>query len=620
MTIRSINTHFIVELQLTNTQNNGVELSYVDLFPCFLLTDSCEVHELFLNVVTSCFEFYSSNKEEKRAWIERDSLNRSSVLCPENWQHNADRQFGGFDSWGRFAVYSGGGYIANLGYNKFTAGRIIDDLIENDWIDRQTRAVLVEFSLYNPPSNLLAVMTYYFEVLPSGFAGTFKNYGVLPLSATNSQAHNTYLLFAFLFGLLLVCYFAFSCIKLCRQKCSYFKSVWNWLDMMQILTASSALFLQWMRTKVATQTFEKLKLNPFVPVSFHHVLLWFDVENLVICVASVIATLRLLKCFYFNPQIIVFSRTLRRSFTPIASFFVVFSIVAIAHALLGFISFGTNVDMFALVPRAIFSQFLMLLGHKIPVNELKDSNPILGRFFFITFVSSTTIIIGNMFIAIINEHYATSNADKGEDFELAEFIIDRIVETVFGQKSKRNRIWTVNENHELFEPEALPEESSSRGVPDGTSSPEWTPVMYRSCTHKVSKTGRSLVNNSGDFIECSVWETYRPEHLLVKSSTNETGFASVNLNNLSGYIADARRYNIITDWNEWSDYNEDDDGNDDDYTDDEEDDDDDENDDSTDGDADDDSHNSDSEDTDKKDLSDDQEKEFRKKLVRFALQ
>lgn len=180
---------------------------------CFLsLADSCEVQELFKNTITSCFDFYSSAKEEKKTWIYPKKINSSSVLCPENWEYDADRRFGGFDSCGRFAVYSGRGFIANLGYNKFTAKRIIDDLQENQWIDGQTRAVLVEFSLYNPPSNLLAVMTYYFEVLPSAFAGTFKGYGILPLSPTNSQAHSTYLMFVLLLSILLVCFFVCQCI------------------------------------------------------------------------------------------------------------------------------------------------------------------------------------------------------------------------------------------------------------------------------------------------------------------------------------------------------------------------------------------------------------------------
>ena len=327
--------------------------------------------------------------------------------------------------------------------------------------------------------------------------------------------------------------------------------------MLQILTASSAMLLQWMRTKVATKTFEKLKDNPYLPVSFHRVLLLFEFEEVAICVTTVIATLRLLKCFYFNPKIIVFTRTLRRLFKPIASFFIVFLIAAMAHALLGFIAFGSSVEMFAQVHDGISFQFLMLLGQPFPVDKLKETNPIIGSLFFFTFFCSTSVIILNMFLAVINEYYTTSNADReGEDYELAQFIIKRILETVLGQKSERNQNWR---NHELFEPDSSLAESSPDGVQNDAFSLEWTPVMYRSCTQKISRTGRSPVGNSGDFIECSVWETYRPEHLLVKSSTNETGFKTINHNKLSSYVADAKRYNIMTDWNALDDYYEDDD-------------------------------------------------------------
>ena len=506
-------------------------------------------------MITSCYDFYSVKEEEKRTWADQNILNTSTLLCPEDWEYNDEGQLGSFDSWGRFAVYSGGGYLANLGYNKLTAKRIIDDLIKNDWIDRQTRIVLVEFSLYNPSSNLFAVMTYYYEVLPTGFAGVFKSYGILPFSATDPRAHNTYLFFVLLFGLLLAGYFVLECVKLCRQKRSYFASVWNWLNLLQIFTASSALFLRWMRSKEAGKSFEKLRENPFIPVSFHQALFLFDAENLMICIASVIATLRLLKCLYFNPQVIIFSFTLRRSFTSLGSFFVIFSVVAVSHALLGMTAFGQSVYMFSSLPEAIFSQFLMLLGSNIPLDELKDANPILGRLFFFTFASSTTIILGNMFIAIINDHYVSSCTNKeGEGVELAEFIMKRILEIVFGQKYRKIRKWNESTNHELFEP--APEH------PDGDSSLDWTPVMYRSCAGKTSRTGGPFVNRSDSSSEYAVWETYRPEQLRINSSNDKAGVSSVNLKRLSTCIVRFNQH--IKKLNEDDDNDDDDDDNDDD--------------------------------------------------------
>ena len=102
------------------------------VFICLASADSCEVHELFKDMITSCYDFYSIKEEEKRTWADQNILNTSTLLCPEDWEHNDDGLLGSFDSEGRFAVYSGGGYLANLGYNKLTAKRIIDDLMKND--------------------------------------------------------------------------------------------------------------------------------------------------------------------------------------------------------------------------------------------------------------------------------------------------------------------------------------------------------------------------------------------------------------------------------------------------------------------------------------------------------
>ena len=242
------------------------------------------------------------------------------------------------------------------------------------------------------------------------------------------------------------------------------------------------------------------------------------------------------------------------------------SIVYFQELCYSYRNIGQSVNMFSSVTEAIFSQFLMLLGSDIPLDELKDANPIVGRLFFFTFVSSTTKILGNMFIAIINDHYVTSCTDKGgDDVELAEFIMSRILETVFGQKSRKIRKWNERSNHEPFEPE--------REHPDGPSSPDWTPVMYRSCTRKPSRTGGPLVNSDDNFTEYAVWETYRPEHLLIKSSNDKAGVSSVNLKRLSTCIVHFNQQ-ITTkfddyDNNEDDHEDDDDDGDDNEYEDDE---------------------------------------------------
>ena len=65
-------------------------------------------------------------------------------------------------------------------------------------------------------------------------------------------------------------------------------------------------------------------------------------------------------------------------------------------------------------------------------------------------------------------------------------------------------------------------------------------IGHQSCIVVVhitkARTRLPLVKNSNSLSEYVVWETYRPEHLIIKSSNDKTGVSSVNLNRLSTCI------------------------------------------------------------------------------------
>lgn len=50
--------------------------------------------------------------------------------------------------------YAGGGYVINLSNDQNTTQAIIQDLFDNLWIDRATRAVFLDFTVYNANINL----------------------------------------------------------------------------------------------------------------------------------------------------------------------------------------------------------------------------------------------------------------------------------------------------------------------------------------------------------------------------------------------------------------------------------------------------------------------------------
>ena len=68
------------------------------------------------------------------------------------------KQLDGNRYWGQLATYSGGGYVQDLSKTKNETTKIIDALFDNLWIDRGTRVVFIDFTVYNANINLFCVV------------------------------------------------------------------------------------------------------------------------------------------------------------------------------------------------------------------------------------------------------------------------------------------------------------------------------------------------------------------------------------------------------------------------------------------------------------------------------
>ena len=69
---------------------------------------------------------------------------------------------------GLTALYGGGGYVADLSTSAYKARRMIANLIATNWVDYYTRAVFLEFTVYNPNSNIFAHVSYLVEFPVTG--------------------------------------------------------------------------------------------------------------------------------------------------------------------------------------------------------------------------------------------------------------------------------------------------------------------------------------------------------------------------------------------------------------------------------------------------------------------
>ena len=348
----------------------------------------------------------------------------TNIGCTENWKYRTDEELGAHKSLGQHALYSGGGYVANLGYDGKTATAVVQDLHSNGWIDCQTRVVMVELSTFNVPFELLAKVIIYFEMLPSGFLGVSIDTQAMPLFEKNPVYQVVFLVFAFVLGYYLVS----ECIRVYKLKWSYFSSIWNWLEMFQVISATLVMAFFIVRDIKIITLLRQVKANPFAFSSFDDALFWFQIEEYMICIAVSVAALRLLRLLKIIRLVIELFLTMKKSLKPFMSFFVIYAIVIVAYGHTGILLFGKTVFMFSSSTRVLMSLFHMSLGRPPPWSELEQVNFVFARLYCQSFIFLFMIIVSNMFMAILNESQTESRnvAKDSNDIEVANLLLLKV--------------------------------------------------------------------------------------------------------------------------------------------------------------------------------------------------
>ena len=415
------------------------------------VSDSCIVPEEARDVINHCNDFYSFDEEDRThlnlpGWqpfsgsVQWANL---SDLCPVPWRYVPSESFQESSSWGLFHVYDGGGYVANLGYTNDTARPIISNLRKFGWIDRQTRAILLQFSIYNANTGYLSIATYYFEILPTGYGNPFSTIDTLVLTSTQTGFYQFYLICQLLFIIMVFLFVLKEVYKIYRKRCAYFRNVWNWVEILQILFSFLVVVFYVIKSKKVLNSAIKVKENPFASVSFGDAISWNHAENAVLAIAVFIVTVKLLRMIRFNPHISMLMSSFRVSRRLLFSYSIIFTIIFLSYAQFGLLAFGSDIQRYSTFQRILYSEFLMCLGGKMDLAELKRANRVIGPLFGFSFNMLMAFIFLNFFVAILNDSYedVKENTDKqSKEYEMADFILDRLTKLLgFKNRSQEER-------------------------------------------------------------------------------------------------------------------------------------------------------------------------------------
>ncbi|KAF3817624.1 hypothetical protein GH733_012911 [Mirounga leonina] len=208
-----------------------------------VLESSCPLAPQLQASLDECHAPYSLDIEDLSDYGEgwNASIPNNSSGFSQAWQYQSQSQRRGYPIWGKLTVYRGGGYVVPLGTDRKSASRILQYLFDNTWLDRLTRAVFVEFTVYNTKVNLFCIITLTLETSARGTFFAHMSLQSLRLYPFTDGWHPFVLAAEAIYLLFLLYYMILQAKLMRKQRWCYFHSKWNLLELTIILASWSAL-------------------------------------------------------------------------------------------------------------------------------------------------------------------------------------------------------------------------------------------------------------------------------------------------------------------------------------------------------------------------------------------
>ncbi|XP_030288716.1 polycystin-2 isoform X2 [Sparus aurata] len=377
--------------------------------------ESCSVHEDLRDEVQDCYNMYTPANED------------TAPFGPKNgtaWAYATESEMNGTSYWGQVSKYGGGGYYQDLSRTKEGSAIQLQSLKDHLWLDRGTRAVFLDFSVYNGNINLFCIARLLVEFPATGGVVTSWQFQTVRLIRYVSSWDYFVGLCEVAFCLFILYYVVEEVLEIRIHRLHYFKCLWNCLDILILVLSVVAIIMNVTRTAMVGNLLKGLLENHNAHPSFESLANLQVQFNNVAAIIIFFSWVKLFKFINFNKTMSQLSSTMSRCAKDLVGFAIMFFIIFLAYAQLAYLVFGTQVNDFSTFQASIFTQFRIILGD-FEFSEIEEANPVLGPVYFTTFVFFIFFILMNMFLAIINDTYSEVKADMSQqrsEMEMTDLI------------------------------------------------------------------------------------------------------------------------------------------------------------------------------------------------------
>jgi hypothetical protein len=230
-------------------------------------------------------------------------------------------------------------------------------------------------------------------------------------------------------------YFVQEVIELTNLGTAYFREVWNFIDIVNIILFMIVIGL---RLHSLDYLYGVLgvtdQVDPVTATGFPSLYLIANTivfESYINAVNAMLMWFKIFKYCQVSRRMSFLLRILARASTDIFFFIIMFLIFFLGFAQAAFLLFSVEIRDFRTYSHSIVTLFRGIVGG-IEYDELYLANRYLGPLFYILFYLLVLLILTNVFLAILNDAYMAVRAeDKAEGEETGEVSIIKGIKAVF---------------------------------------------------------------------------------------------------------------------------------------------------------------------------------------------
>ncbi|XP_038068022.1 uncharacterized protein LOC119737627 [Patiria miniata] len=389
----------------------------------------CEVNPKMRRAITECnIDYSGAAQDEAKYGIGWTPLDPNGPEYPE-YTFTDNKVLDSYPVWGRHALYLGGGYIYYVDTESVDRVRAtVDKMYQEAWIDRYTRVLFIEFSVYNAQTNLFSFINLMVEILPTG--GSYPNYriDVLRLLTYHEGIGLVRVICEAVFFVFIICLTVRELFLIRKEGKQYFKQFWNLNELAIIIFSIVTMVVYFFRLFVTNSL-----LNDFAKkqsqkhINLQYVAYWNELMGYLLGLLVFLSTLKFLKLLRFNRRIGLLSNTIHSCSEELLNFTFMFSFVFVAFAAAFYLIFCNRLYNYSDILFTMETMMTAILG-KFKFGELLVTESILGPLFFFCFTGYVCFVMINVFLTIIIGAFKTVKGDianQSNEYEMIDFILSR---------------------------------------------------------------------------------------------------------------------------------------------------------------------------------------------------